>query len=268
MRHMNTDPTLRFSMRAENYAKYRPGYPESLYEYLTAEAGLQAADKVADLGSGTGLLSVLFLHHGHIVYGIEPNVEMRAYAEERLLAFHPRFHSIEGRAETIPLEEDTVEFVVAGQAFHWFDPQSAKREMSRVLPHGKQVALIWNRRDPTNNFQAAYEALLDEYGTDYRQVDQQRTATDEKIAAFFFPNQVRKEMFPNRQTLDEAGLTGRLLSSSYMPMENHPNFRAMMADVAKVFNRFQDGGTIHFDYKTTVYHASIHAEPQTGFPRT
>ncbi|MGH2581287.1 MAG: class I SAM-dependent methyltransferase [Anaerolineales bacterium] len=254
---MRTDPTKRFSSRAGNYARYRPGYPEALYEYLIAEAGLQSTDKIADLGSGTGLLSALFLKNGHVVFGIEPNPEMRAHAE-RLLAQEPRFYSVEGRAEAIPLEEKTIDFVAAAQAFHWFDPQNAKLEMRRVLVPGKQVALVWNRRDHTNDFQVGYEALLDEYGTDYRQVDQQRSVTDANIAAFFSPHQVKKEIFPNRQTLDETGLKGRLLSSSYIPMEDQPQFGAMMADLANLFSRFQDGGRVHFDYKTTVYHGPIH----------
>jgi SAM-dependent methyltransferase len=252
------DPTRRFSSRAENYAKYRPGYPDALYAYLASQAGLLPGDNVVDIGSGTGLLSALFLSHGHVVYGVERNAEMRAYAENQ---FHgeSRFNSLDGRAESIPISDGSVEMVVVGQAFHWFDSKVAKREIQRVLAHGRQVALIWNRRDTQKSaFLAAYEALLDKYGTDYKLVDHKRTVADEEIAEFFAPNPFGKTALPNRHTLDEEGLKGRLLSSSYAPMEGDANHQPMIAELSEIFAQFQNKQLIHFDYLATVYHGEIH----------
>src|SRR3989304_8146713 len=78
------DPTQRFTDRAENYRKYRPDYPEALYGYLGGHAGLASGDAIADIGSGTGLLNLLFLSQGHDVYGIKPNAAMRQAAEVTL----------------------------------------------------------------------------------------------------------------------------------------------------------------------------------------
>ena len=109
--------TTRFSDRVANYVKYRPGYPPRIYPYLLADAGLKPGAVIADLGSGTGLLSMLFLSHRHKIYAIEPNAEMRSAGEE-LLANEENFISLEGRAEEIPLPDQSVDFVTAGQSFH------------------------------------------------------------------------------------------------------------------------------------------------------
>src|SRR6516162_3929547 len=81
---LSTDPTRRFSSRVEDYVKYRPGYPEAVLEILKAHCGLAPAWVVADIGSGTGLLTELFLRHGNPVLAVEPNPEMRAAGERRL----------------------------------------------------------------------------------------------------------------------------------------------------------------------------------------
>jgi predicted RNA methylase len=98
-----TESIKRFTSRVEDYIKYRPGYPRDLIRLLSAECGLTRGSIIADVGSGTGILSELFLQGGATVYGIEPNVEMRA-AAERLLKAYPNFLSIDGRAEATTLQ--------------------------------------------------------------------------------------------------------------------------------------------------------------------
>lgn len=250
------DPTQRFSNRVKNYELYRPGYPQGVYEILQREAGLRPGDLVADLGSGTGLLSKLFVDRGHTVYAIEPNAEMRA-AAEALFAEHPTFVSVDGRAEKIPLADESVDLVVAGQAFHWFEPTAARREMRRVLRAGQQVALIWNRRGSATPFNIDYEALLDRFGTDFRQVDQQRKITDEGMAAFFAPQPMHKASLPNHQDLDADGLRGRLLSSSYTPVAGDAKYQSMLAALDDLFQQYQRGGQVRFDYETVIYYGQL-----------
>jgi len=110
-------PTLRFSSRVENYIKYRPGYPSAAVDTLASECGLTEKSIVADIGSGTGILSELFLKHGNPVLGVEPNREMRE-ASERLLKQYPDFTSVNGAAEATTLADRSVDFITAGQAFH------------------------------------------------------------------------------------------------------------------------------------------------------
>lgn len=218
---MRPDPTRRFSDRVENYVKYRPDYPTQTIPFLVQAVGLQAESAIADVGSGTGILTGLFLRNGNPVFAVEPNKEMRA-AAERLLAEYPRFTSLDGTAEAIPLPARSVDFVTAGQAFHWFDAAKARAEFLRVLRPGGWVVLIWNDRCLADSeFSAAYEALLQRYATDYRQVNHQNL-DEAAFTRFFGPGGYKIQAFQNAQYFDLPGLTGRLLSSSYAPLAGHP----------------------------------------------
>src|SRR5262245_47734188 len=185
-----TDVTQRFSSRVENYIKYRPGYPSGIIEALRSECGLTSGSIVADVGSGTGILTEMFLRNGNLVYGIEPNREMRD-AAERLLKGYPRFHSVAAQAEETTLDDASVDFISAGQAFHWFDREKARTEFARILKPQGWVALIWNERVTTTTpFLVAYEQLLKDYSTDYEQVDHRRIDED-VIRDFFGSDQFR-----------------------------------------------------------------------------
>src|SRR5207248_11421403 len=140
---MSADPTRRFSSRVADYIKYRPRYPQSVVELLRDECGLRHAAVVADVGSGTGILSELFLRNGNRVYGVEPNQEMRE-AGGRLLAAYDNFVSVEGRAEATTLDDRSVDFVTSGQALHWFERDAARREFVRILRPGGWVVAVWN----------------------------------------------------------------------------------------------------------------------------
>jgi SAM-dependent methyltransferase len=250
---MNTDPTRRFSSRVENYVKYRPGYPRAVLELLAGECGLTPESVVADVGSGTGILSELFLRNGNRVHGVEPNREMRE-AGERLLAAYPDFVSVEGRAEATTLADASVDFVTAGQAFHWFDAASAHREFARVLRPGGWAVLVWNnRRTGGTPFLEDYERLLLDYGTDYREVSV-GYAEPASIATLFGPNEFRAKTFDNEQVFDFDGLRGRLTSSSYVPEPGHPNFAPLMRELEAVFRRYADGGRVVVTYDTKVFY--------------
>jgi SAM-dependent methyltransferase len=113
-----TDPTQRFTNRVDHYIRYRPSYPRAVLDLLKTECGLTDTSTIADVGSGPGILSELFLENVNHVLGIEPNREMREAAELQL-GGHPCFTSVAGTAEATTLDDSSVDFVVAGQAFHW-----------------------------------------------------------------------------------------------------------------------------------------------------
>jgi SAM-dependent methyltransferase len=245
------DSTARFSDRVENYVRYRPGYPEQVVETLAAEAGLTAESIIADIGSGTGISSEPFLRHGSTVYGVEPNEPMRA-AAERLLAGYPRFQSVAGTAEATTLPADSVDYVVAGQAFHWFDRERARQEFARILRAGGWVVLLFNTRlVDASPFLQAYEQLLHEFATDYAQVDH-RNVNEDRLRTFF-RGEYRTGTFPNHQDFDYDGLRGRLLSSSYVPNAGHPGYRPMLAALERIFTSHQQDGRVRFEYRTEMH---------------
>ena len=222
-----SDPTQRFSDRVDNYSRYRPGYPAGVLDILRDETGLTTMSVVADVGSGTGILSELFLRNGNPVACVEPNAEMRHAAEKRLRGY-PEFQSVAGSAEETTLTAATFDYVVAGQAFHWFDRPRARDEFARILQPGGWVALVWNsRRTDATPFMRDYEALLQQFAIDYRQV-QHENVTPEVLAGWFLDGRYQTRTLYNEQRLDFEGLKGRLLSSSYAPNESHPNCGPML----------------------------------------
>jgi SAM-dependent methyltransferase len=249
-------PTERFSSRVENYIKYRPGYPPEIIDLLAEECGLTPSSVVADVGSGTGILSAMFLKNGNRVYAVEPNREMRA-AAERLLGLYTDFKSLEGSAESTTLGEGCVDFVTAGQAFHWFDRAAARREFQRILKDGGWTVLVWNeRRTDTTPFLVAYEKMLLAYGTDYERVNH-TNISDVVINEFFAPNDFRLKVFKTRQAFDFESLKGRLLSSSYTPEEGDSNYRPMLEELERIFQAHQRSGEVAFEYDTKIYYGQL-----------
>ena len=253
---MATDPTRRFSSRVEDYVRYRPSYPAEVVRLLERECGLTALSVVADIGSGTGLLAELFLRLGCEVYGVEPNKDMRL-AGDTILGSSPTFHSIEGRAEQTTLPAASVDFVTAGQAFHWFAPDQARSEFARILRPGGWVVLAWNERLVTADpFLAGYEALLHTYAPEYDQVDH-RHIDAAAIARFFGHDSWHQAVFKNRQSFDSEGLCGRLRSSSYTPQPGSPEYEPMMQGLRHLFDECQRDGHVAFLYETKVYYGQL-----------
>lgn len=251
-----TDPTQRFSSRVANYVKYRPSYPTAIVDLFTTECGLTPDSIVADVGSGTGLLAELFLKAGNRVLGIEPNREMRE-AGEQLLQVYDRFVSIDAVAEATTLPDHSVDFVTAGQSFHWFDRERVSMEFARVLRSPGWLVLVWNeRRVNSTPFLRAYEQLLHTYSTEYAQVDHRLIDQDVIRAAFpAVPFQLRT--FDNQQRFDFEGVKGRLMSSSYAPEAGQPNHAPMLAELAVIFQRYQTNGEIVFEYDTRVNYGQL-----------
>lgn len=246
------DAKQRFSSRVADYVRYRPGYPPELLPLLQNWCGLRPEHSIADIGSGTGLLSKVFLEFGNGVYGVEPNAEMRA-AGEQFLSSHPKFTSVAGSAEDTTLQPDSVDFVAAGQAFHWFRQPAAREEFHRILKAQGRAIIVWNERliDDTP-FLRDYEALLLRFGTDYAKVNESYPRA-EQMLEFFHPNEFTSHALPNFQESDYAGLAGRLRSSSYAPAPGHPQFESMIAELRRIFDQHHQNGVVHMEYRTRVY---------------
>jgi SAM-dependent methyltransferase len=252
-----TRPTERFSSRAADYARSRPGYPQPALDLLKARCGLSPGAVVADIGSGTGILTALLLESGAQVIAVEPNDAMRAAAEGSL-GGHPRFRSVRASAEDTTLASVSLDLWVAGQAFHWFDVAQARREALRVLKPGAMAALLWNER-PTEltPFLADYEALLLRHAAEYAQIAASRA--DVASMSRFFGGPMELATFPNEQRLDFEGLRGRLMSSSYAPEPGHPQHAPMTAGLEALFGRHAREGRVLFPYRTLVYFGGLHA---------
>ena len=244
----------RFSNRVENYVRYRPGYPAEIVTLLRDECGLTKNTVIADIGSGTGKLAELFLKTNCHVFGVEPNKEMRE-AGERM--DYPNFTSVNASAEETTLPARSIDFVTAGQAFHWFNQDRCRAEFVRILKPSGWVVIIWNdRQNDTTPFLEAYEKLLEQYGTDYAHAHHRRSDKPEVIRAFYGA-EPRFKSFRNVQQFDFEGLKGRLLSSSYAPVESQPKYDEMLAELKRIFETHQQNEIVAFEYDTHVYYGRL-----------
>ncbi len=249
------DTLNRFSNRVHNDIKFRPDYPFDVISFLKQKGFLKKDSLIADIGSGTGISSELFLKEGNTVFGVEPSNEMRK-AAERVLSGYTNFKSVDATAENTSLENNSVDLIVAGQAFHWFDKVKSKEEFKRILKPGGLVILMWNdRRTNTTQFLQSYEDFIKMFATDYLQVNHKNI--DEKIINSFFTNDYQMESFLNYQYFDLEGLKGRTLSSSYMPAEGHKDFDFMMSVLKKIFTRFAEEGKVTIEYDTKLYYGKL-----------
>jgi SAM-dependent methyltransferase len=144
------------------------------------------------------------------------------------------------------------DLLVAGQSFHWFDPQKTRVEALRILKPDASAALLWNERPKgLVPFLEDYEALLRRYAPEYEAVARLR-AREEGIRQFFgHPPELA--IFPNEQVFDFEGLAGRVMSSSYAPMADRPEHAPLMTGLREVFDRHEREGRVAFPYRTLVY---------------
>jgi SAM-dependent methyltransferase len=245
----------RFSNRVANYVKYRPGYPPEVIRFFAEKLGLTPRSAVADIGSGTGLSALPFLENGNTVYGVEPNAAMRSAAEEFLSA-HTSFLSIDGTSTSTTLPDGSVDFVVAAQAFHWFEPEETRREFKRILKPEGYVCLIWNERQlDSTPFLREYEQLLLKYATDYREVRHEKV--NPEVLAAFFQVPFEHVSFANFQDFDLDGIKGRMLSSSYMPAEGDERFEPMVEELTSLFAKHSESGRIKVFYDTNIFYCQL-----------
>jgi ubiquinone/menaquinone biosynthesis C-methylase UbiE len=248
--------TQRFSDRVNNYVKFRPDYPEEIIPFLEDTIGFKKDWVIADVGSGTGISARMFLENGNIVYGIEPNAEMRD-AAEKFLSDYPEFKSVNAPAENTALSPHFFDLAVAAQAFHWFNIDKCLEEFKRILKKDGFVLLIWNdRKTESTEFLKEYESLLNNFGTDYKIVNHKNI--DKNILdRFFGKGNYQEKVFNNQQLFDLEGVKGRLMSSSYAPSDTDPRHKPMMIELENIFSKYNKKGKVKFEYDTRLFYGRL-----------
>ena len=248
-------PAERFSDRVPNYIKYRPSYPQELVDTLAKVCQLSSQSRIADVGSGTGIFSRLMLDKDCYVSGVEPNSNMREAAEQQFAGYN-KFCSIDGQSERTGLDDSSIDLIAAAQSFHWFEAGDARQEFLRILKPGGYVALIWNQRKIEQPFQTEYDSMLRKFAPDYSAVNHMNISADD-IQNFFSPNKVSKFEFEYSQNFDRAGFLGRMQSSSYVPKTGTGAHTRLMRAAENLFNRYQSGEKISFEYNSVLYLAQF-----------
>jgi SAM-dependent methyltransferase len=248
-----SSPTARFTGLADLYARCRPGYPEAALDHIITHCGLHGGSLLVDVGCGTGISARLFARRGIQVIGIEPNADMRLHAEVEAIPWGlPMPIYQPGRAEATGLADGKADAVLAAQAFHWFDVPAALREFHRILKPGGWVVLLWNERDESDPFTAAYGAVI-RSAPDAAIIEGPRAKAGEALLQSPLFQQTEKVRFAHEQTLDQQGVLGRAFSASYAPRE--PKAAEGFAQALReVFARFQVTGKVVLRYQTSIFY--------------
>ena len=244
--------TEKFTGKAAVYAKYRPTYPKEFLKILGDQIGFTRESVVADIGSGTGILSRIFLENGNTVYSVEPNDAMRSFAE-RDLSGYPQFHSIAAIAEDTGLPGNSIDLVTAGQALHWFDRERARKEFSRILKPTGYALIVYNERKKEDGMMDDYDKIIDRNASKSETPD----IDAEYLSQFYDGRKYKEFTVPNEQVLDFDGLLGRASSASYLPSRDQPGFELLEQDLRKLFDTYQENGKIVLQYETLLFLGQI-----------
>ena len=246
----------KFLGKNEFYTKYRPSYPAACLDFLSKDLGIKG-HFVADIGSGTGILARQLAPFAKEVFAVEPNEDMRRSLREQSIGF-PNIKIIAGMAENSRLQDNSVDFVCAAQAFHWFDENAFKAECQRILSPGGQVLLLWNLLDDKASAIIKINQLCEQLGIPYRKVSLDLFTREKDFSLFFRNGAFKKKIFPNNVSLNQEAFIGRRLSSSYAPREGENNFTPYIEGLKKIFFQNQDsGGHLVDSYKTLLVYGEV-----------
>lgn len=215
-----------FDAWAGDYDRFRPGYPDELFDAIERRVTLPRSPHVVDLGAGTGRASLAMVERGWRITAVEPGRTMldtlRANATNRGLLVS----TVQATAEQTGLDTASADLVTAAQSFHWFDKVAALHEMARLLKPLGGIALFWNVRDASRSpFLADYATLLEQYaeGADVgRYEDEGREATRSAIASV--PSLAEPELVELHQEVQmtDDQFTGMAFTASYVRVGKTP----------------------------------------------
>lgn len=212
-----------FGAAAGSYQRGRPEYPQSVVEWLVP----RRARSVLDLGAGTGKLTRPLVAAGLRVTAVEPSQAMR----EQLAAAVPGAAVHAGTAERIPLPDASVDAVVVGHAWHWFDPAVAVPEVARVLVPGGTLALVWNDRDETEPWLAALGAIM------HRQAAQVIDTRPPLGPPFGPPERMELRW---QQVVTRQEILDMVASRSYVISMPAPDRTALLGEVTELLDEHPD----------------------------
>ena len=250
---VDLQPKTRFTSKAGFY-EARPDYPGKVVTILQDELNLKPVHIIADIGAGTGKLTRLFLENGNTVYAVEPNLVMLSIAR-KLLNKYPDFHPFEACAETTGLKTGSVDYIVVGQAHHWFEKQEALSEFHRILKNPGFLAIIGKKTTYLENeLEEKINRLEDEFCfRGQRKPDH----VFYDVSTYFEPTGSVRKTFSVRMQLTPEQALERLLSSSFAPSAGKEEYKIYRQRLIESLNHYQKNNMIDIELSVIMNYARI-----------
>jgi ubiquinone/menaquinone biosynthesis C-methylase UbiE len=233
------------------YARTRPDYPGAALDWIARTTGLEPGADVLDLAAGTGKLTRSLAARGYRLVAVEPLPGMRGQLVHDL----PDVRVLDGTAEQIPLGDTSLDAVLVGQAFHWFEPYAALDEIARVLRSGGWLVLLWNLWDLDDPMQAALDRIVAPLATGRIRVLTTGShpygewpgalASDDRFEAS------AQARFTHHVELDAAATSERLATASQVQSAPAADRDAAIAAAHRLVARMP-GGRATFRYQTEI----------------
>jgi SAM-dependent methyltransferase len=234
---------------AAAYERGRPTYPAEAVRWLVGDTPAT----VLELGSGTGKLTRVMVELGHDVHATDPDAAMLAQLEAAL----PGVRTVVASAEDIPLGDESVDVVIAAQAFHWFDLDRALPEIARVLRPGGRIALVWNQRNEKIPWVRKLGNVIG-----------RQDHLDEPAEALIYSELfgfVEDKTFSHWQTVDRQSIQDLVLSRSNVAVLDDEGRAAKLAEVLALYDDYGRGmDGMQLPYDTRCFRAQVLDRPRTG----
>lgn len=176
MTTQTVQPEWDYTMQAAYY-RFRPNYAPAAIDLICRVAGAASGPgyRVADVGAGTGNLTMLFAERGLSCVAIEPNDAMRRIGTERTAGL-PVIWQV-GTGERTDLPDGAVDLFAMGSSFNTTDRPRTLAEAHRALKPNGHFTCLWNHRELVDDpVQAELERIirseLPEYRPGVRREDQ------------------------------------------------------------------------------------------------
>ncbi len=262
-----THPVVRgFDRAAAAYERGRPGYPPAAIVHLGRVLGLGRSTTVVELGSGTGKFTRALAPLGAARVAVEPVAGMRRVFARTT----PDVPVLAGTAESIPLPDGFSDAVLVAQAFHWFRPGPALREIARVLRPGGGLGLVWNLRDESVPWSRRLSRIMERYRrlrTAPRSRDRDwRRAFDRPSNGF---GRLHRKVFPHLQRAPRATFVDRVLSVSVVAVQPPAERRRIAREVLAVLAEdpmTRGRAMLEMPYRTEVYWTRRVSRNRAGSP--
>ena len=235
-----------FGSAAADYERARPSYPAAAIDVLRTEAGVGPGSRVCDLAAGTGKLTRLLVSTGADVVAVEPVAGMRDQLREVL----PEIDVLDGTAESIPLDDSSLDAVTVAQAFHWFKFDVALAEIQRVLRPGGSLAILFNQRDERVPWVKTWNDVIEWHG---RRIAYYQTTDWTKLLEDHGFVDVGYRSSEWDQPLTRDLLAARVRSVSYIADEGPEMQQEYVDRVLRLVEDFDD--TFPLPYVTHVWFA-------------